>query len=507
MSKVSVEKTLKQIDEILVPYFNEAALPGLAVGVVHEGSLVCTRNYGFSNIEQRKPVTPDTVFRIGSISKTFTAMAVMQLFAQGKFELDDPVNDHLKCFKVLHRDPNAPPVTIRHLLTHTSGIGELRKLSDIFLPQGGLGANPDMPSLPLGDYYQGVLRSEVYPGEKWAYANHAFNTLGQLVEDVSGQPFAGYMLQHVFEPLGMNKTDYLLSERVRAELAQGYNIKKGRHVPVPYMRIEVPGAGSIFSSVNEMAKYVAALMNGGKNEHGSVLAPELLEMMMTSQYENDARVFNMGLAFILMKFANHRIAWHNGGWPGFISAMYTAPDDGLGVLVFTNSSSPLPDRIAIDLLHRLLGLPDPVSQVPAKNILEAPHLWPELCGFYAPKKGFLTNLRLWVGFGGEVQVIVKENHLALRGLVGVSHKGIPLYRADAGDDLIYKTVLEGNVITVAFQRSNKGGKILRLLVGSNTFYRTQPSQSLRYRLMAVGGVLGGLALFLLGRKMGKMRKT
>ncbi len=383
-----VQKTLENLDELLIRLKNEHTLPGLAVGVVQDGELVFAKGYGLANIEKETPATPDTIFRIGSISKTFTAVGIMQLWEQGRFQLDDPVNDYLKAYKLISPDPDAPPITFRHLLTHTSGIGEVRDLSDILRPTVGLSAKADQPRLPLREYYRNGLRAEVYPGEKWAYANHAFATLGQLIEDISGQAFPDYMIEHVFTPLGMTRTDYLLSDRVKSSLAQGYAFKKSRFVPVEYTRVVVEGAGSIFSSVTDMSRYAAALTNGGKNEFGSVLKPETLAMMMEPQMGTDLKVFGMGLAFILDQYGDHRIAWHNGGWPGFVSAMYVAPDDRLAVLVFTNSSSPAPDAIAIEVMHRLLGLPQPGEQIPMPGLLEAPHQWPELAGFLRPEERF-----------------------------------------------------------------------------------------------------------------------
>jgi len=501
MSEESIVSTLEKMDDILVEAMNEYTLPGLAVGIVRRGELVYVKGLGYADIEERTPVEAETVFRIGSISKTFTAIGVMQLYEQGRLQLDDPVNDYLKTYRVQHRDPNAPPVTIRHLLTHTSGIGEVRDVFDLVKPVGGLSAKPDDPVVPLGEYYGGVLRPEVYPGEKIAYANHAFATLGQLVEDVSGQPFGEYMVEHVFEPLGMHTTDYFLSDRVEADLADAYQFKKGSFEPVKFLRIEVPGAGSIFSTLNDMAKYVAALMNKGANQYGRVVKPETFDLMVTPQLHSDPRLgFDFGLYFVLTHYGDHRIIWHNGGWPGFVSAMYVAPDDQLGVLVFTNTASPAPDLIAIDVLHRLLDVPMPASKLPPKGILQSPHQWPRLCGFYGPKPGLLTNLRLWMGLGGELEAFVKDNHLAVRSLAGGLRKGLALYQVDAQDALYYEGRAGKGVTQVLF-KENEEGQVDRLLTSTEELFKRPLQESLRFRLTAIAGTLGGLILFALGRKI------
>ncbi|HEY9653630.1 MAG TPA: serine hydrolase domain-containing protein, partial [Coleofasciculaceae cyanobacterium] len=137
------------------------------------------------------------------------------------------------------------------------------------------------------DYYAKGLISEVHPGTKWAYGNHAFTTIGQLIEDISGEPFSEYMMRHVLEPLGMNHTDYHLSDRVREQLAQGYVFHRGKFKAVDYLEILVTGAGSMFSSVNDMAKYVSVLLNGGSNSSASLLKPETLQLMMQPHYQAD----------------------------------------------------------------------------------------------------------------------------------------------------------------------------------------------------------------------------
>jgi CubicO group peptidase (beta-lactamase class C family) len=506
MGTESIKKTLDELDSILIEAINEHKLPGLALGVIQDGELVCTKSFGFADLERKIPVTPETVFRIGSISKTFTAAGIMQLWEQGKLDLDDPVNSYLKDYKVLHKDPQAPPVTFRHMLTHTSGIGEMRSLMDIVKPVGGLSAKPEDPEVSLGEYYQGLLRPEVLPGEKWAYANHAFATLGQLVEDISGQPLGEYAIEHIFEPLGMHKSDFLLTDRVRQDLSNAYEFKKGRYKPVKFLRIEVAGAGSIFSTVNDMAKYVAALMNKGANQYGRYVKPETFEVMTTPQLDVDPRLnMNIGLYFVLTKFGDHRIIWHNGGWPGFVSSMWVAPDDKLGIVVFTNTTSMAPDLIAMKVLRQMLDVPDPTTQVPVKGLLESPHDWSKLCGFYGPKPGVLTNLRFWMGTGGEVEIFPKDNHLAMGTLMGGAKKATLLQRGDENDPLVYKGVRGKSVSTLVFVE-NEQGQVYKLLMGTEELYKRPYPQSLKFKAALILGSLAGWILFAMGRKLFKKKK-
>ena len=499
MSQSVIDRVLAHADEVIITAMNDSTFAGLGIGIVHQDQVIYAKGFGLAHMQQELPVTLETVFRIASISKTITAIGLMQLWEQEKFQLDAPVNEYLKAYQLNHPNPQAPPITFRQLLTHTSGLGTMRRLTDMVRPGFGLAVKPEMPIPPLSEYYVEGLKTELYPGRKWAYSNHGFATVGQLVEDISGEPFDEYMLRHVFEPLGMHHTDYLHSERVRDQLAEGYQFRRGTFRPVTYLEGIPLGAGTVFSSVSDMVKYLTALLNGGANEYGAVLKPETLRMMMQPQYQIDERLSAaMGLAFWLDNFDGHRIAWHSGDWLGFMSAMYVAPDDDLGIVVFTNTSTMniahRPDGIAREMLRRLIGIPDPASLLPRPDILETPKLWPELSGSYAPEKGFTTNLNLWMAFGGEVEVFVKNNRLAMRGLTGFFRKAIPLYRVDNSDPLVFQGLYDEQVIPIVFQR-NAAGWIDRLCLGFLGLYTLQKRpgmQSLRRRLRMFAA-LGGLA--------------
>ncbi len=507
MSQETINNLLEQVNEIVLATINQEVLAGLAVGIIQGEKLIYSKGFGLADIEHQKPITPDTVFRIGSISKTFTAIAIMQLWEEGKLQLDDPVNEYLKAYKVQHRDRNAPPVTFRHLLTHTSGIGELRTFTDLLLPVWGLGGKPDKSIPTLKEYYSQGITPEVYPETKWAYANHAFATLGQLVEDISGEPFSEYAIRHIFTPLGMKHTDYLLSDacgkphsvrlRVREELAQGYVFKQNKFQNINYLEILVTGAGSIFSSVNDMSKYMSALLGGGKNQFGSILKPETLQLMMEPQYQPDPHLSAMGLAFFLDNFDGHKIVSHDGGWPGFVSSMFVAPDDNLGVVVFTNTASLAPHNLTEILLQRLLEVPEAATQLPRPDIVPSPHLWPQLCGYYAPAKGWNTNFRIWLGCGGGVEIFVQDKRLQMRSLIGYLQTPVTLYPIDTANPLAFQALKDNSKLSVVFQR-NPTGEIDTLYFsnwyGFFSLYKRPQYQSLAFWLKVT---LGGLAAIIL----------
>ena len=264
----------------------------------------------------------------------------MQLWEQGLVDLDAPASDYLRAYRLIPAKATFRPATLRHLLTHTSGIGEQRGFADLLRPTLGSGVRTrSVPS--LAEYYRSGLRVEVEPGTRFAYTDHGFATLSQVVEDVSEEPFGEYLRAHVFEPLGMKSTDFE-RERVRPNLATGYVFRSGGPKVVVDREYVLRGAGFVFSTTRDMARYVAALVGGGANEHGAVLKPETLALMFEPHYQPDPRVPGIGLLFFRDEVGGHRMVEHQGILPGFSSQMLLAPEDGVGVLAFANVGSPAP---------------------------------------------------------------------------------------------------------------------------------------------------------------------
>jgi CubicO group peptidase (beta-lactamase class C family) len=315
---------------------------GLAVGVVGDGSLAWFHGHGVADIASGTPIDEDTVFRIGSITKTFTAIAVIQLWEQGLVDLDAPANDYLRAYRLIPAKTSFRPTTLRHLLTHTAGVRAVRTPSDLPRPTLGWGTRVGRPVPSLAEYYRGGLHVDVEPGTRWAYSNHGFATLGQIVEDVSGLPLDRYLRERVFGPLGMEHSDLVRSNRVRPRLATGYALRSGGLKEVTDREIVPAGGGSVYSTTSDMARYVTALLGGGANQHGSVLKPETLARMFEPQYQPDPRIPGMGLGFFRDEVGGHRTVGHDGVWNGFHSAMVLAPTMGS-----VSWRSPTPDRSAL----------------------------------------------------------------------------------------------------------------------------------------------------------------
>ncbi|HEX5147932.1 MAG TPA: serine hydrolase domain-containing protein [Candidatus Limnocylindrales bacterium] len=461
---------------------------GLAVGIVHHGRLDGFAGHGLASIATGTPVTDDTVFRIGSVTKLFTAIAVMQLWEEGRIDLDAPANDYLRAYRLVQAKTGSRPATIRHLLTHTAGIPEIVHLADLLHPGwGNFMARPAIPSVAVGEplpslaeYYRRGLRIVVEPGTTFAYSNHGFATLGQIVEDVTGQPLDRVFRERIFEPLGMASTDLLRSERVRSRLATGSELGSGGPEAVTDREWLGRAGGGVYSTTRDMARFVAAVLAGGAGEHGRVLRSDTLETMFTPQFQPDPRLTGMGLGFLRADLGGHRLVEHDGILPGFTSLLIVAPDDDIGIVGFTNGSSGARVWLANELgwlLRRMLGVPEDRQR---EDLPHHPARWPDLCGEYRlPPR--VSDLRGRLAVRG-VEVSVRGGRLIarLRTPVPGLSKAFRL-QPDAEDDPdVFRVDLISiglPVVRVAFAREPRGSVIAAHTDLSMLSFQRRPARS------------------------------
>lgn len=325
-------------------------VPGLSAAIVKNGRIVCASAAGMANIEENRPVTPDTLFLVASVSKTVTATAVMQLAEQGKFDLDDDIDEYLP-FAVSVPFSPAAPVTFRQLLTHTASIddnpayvncpGWCTYGSSIspFVTRGA-----DSPiSLadltkgyftPDGPYYDWSANFEsAEPGTKTDYSNMGIVILGFLVETISGLPFDQYSRENIFAPLGMEKTSWRLAGIDQSILAMPYD--KGASGFVPYGHYGEPDYpdGMLRTSATELANFLIAYMEGGAYGDRRILQPETVAEMLTSQTELEP---DQGLVWV-KRLMGHRTVWgHDGADNGAGAEMWFDPEQNEGVILMTN---------------------------------------------------------------------------------------------------------------------------------------------------------------------------
>jgi CubicO group peptidase (beta-lactamase class C family) len=410
---------------------------GLAVGVVRNGSPAFFYSHGLADIAANTPVTQDTVFRIGSVTKTFTAIAVLQLWEQGLVELDAPANDYLRAYRLIPAKAAHRPATLRQLLTHTAGLPQLVYPSRAYTPILGQTVKFGRRVPTLAEFYRGGLRLVAEPGTSHTYSNHGFATLGQIVEDVSGEPLDRYLREHVFEPLGMADTDLLRSARVTSRLATGYRLGSAGPRPVGDWDVITVAAGSIYSTTSDMARYVAALLGGGTGEHGAVLQPETLASMFAPHYQPDPRLPGVGLAFFRGEVGGHLVVEHDGLMPGFSSQLSVAPNDGVGVVAFTNGARSAMAWLGAEvtgMIGYLLGVADEGIRT---DVPHHPELWSDLCGWYA-FRGSFRDVQRW-GIAG-AEVVVRRGQLMLRALspIPAVNRGVLLHPDDERDPYVFR---------------------------------------------------------------------
>jgi CubicO group peptidase (beta-lactamase class C family) len=454
-----------RVDEMLARW----GAVGLAVGVVTDGRLVRFRGHGVADVETRAPITLDTFFRVASITKTFTAVAVAQLWQRGLLDLDAPAQRYLRSYRLVPARPRTTPPTMRQLLTHTSGIPELASVTGLLKPVFGEIVRGDRQVPSLATMYRSGLKVVAEPGSRWRYTDHGFATLGQIVADVTRRPLDEYLEAEVFAPLGMGDTTLRRTAAVDERLATGYTIGRRGPTPVRDYEFTTGGASVAFSTPRDMAAYLAALMGGGANEHGRVLEPDTMQAMFEPHYQPDPRVPGMGLGFFRATADGHVLVEHGGIAPGFNSQLFVAPDDHVGVMGFTNGARNammwLPGEIG-GLLDPLLGVGAPFGDGgPTTEVAQHPHVWPEICGWY-PLPGPLSDARARMMFGAGVSVFVRRGRLRLRCVspAPVLYRGFALIPDDPKDPYAFRVDLS------AFGLGDAGRVFFRVADGRTTMH-------------------------------------
>lgn len=305
------------VDDYVLEQMRLRHVPGLALTVVKDGKVIKERGYGLANVELDVPVTPETVFEIGSVSKQITAAAVMLLVEEGKLSLDDKISKHL---------PGTPDawsaVTVRHLLTHTSGIRNYTGLPGFALSE----------RLKREDFIRriGAHPLAFAPGEQHSYGNTNYNLLGHIIESVSGRTYWQFVRERIFNPLGMSATADRDPRFIIKHRAEGYEWEGGALVGRDYDLTDVFSAGAIISTVRDLVKWDAAL------EGEKLLKRSSLEQIWTPTRLADGRTHPYGLGWYVEDVRGVRRVRHNGQTAGFAASIARYREDRLTVIVLCN---------------------------------------------------------------------------------------------------------------------------------------------------------------------------
>ena len=346
-----------KIDEQLAKSF-PADAPGAAVLVVSQGEILLRKGYGAANLELGVPIKPEHVFRLGSITKQFTAVAILQLADAGKLKLDDEITTY-----VPEVETHGQKITLTHLLTHTSGIPS-------FTDQAAWRAAPrqDMTLSQELAFING-LPAKFAPGADWEYCNTGYRLLGAVIEKVSGQSYGAYVEEHIFKPAGMAHSLYDDARTIIPQRIPGYSAgPHGAELNAEFVSMTQPhAAGALLSNVDDLWLWEKALAAG------KLVRTDLLAQAYAPARLSDGRRTGYGFGWGTGEIAGHPAVSHGGGIQGFSTFVLRVADAGLFVAVLCNADNPkaAPGAVATRIAQQILGKPSPSTIVVSAETLRA----------------------------------------------------------------------------------------------------------------------------------------
>ena len=271
----------------------KANVPGVVLALVDDQEIVWQESFGHANIEDEKFASADTVYRVASVSKTFTALAIMKLYEDGIIDLDEPITDYLPDFSIKSRFPDSDPITIRSILSHRTGLAdpENRFLGEY------TGLEP-FERISLKEIVDALKDDYVaYPvGYRFNYSTTGFALLGRIIEVMTGHEYSDYMQANIFTPLGMNDSSFFSSSVEEGKMATGYYCYNNKALALPiYDHSNLPGA-ALYSTLNDMTKYLKFLLREGTVNGNQLIKRETLEMMYVDTYSRPRDPMTIGLS-------------------------------------------------------------------------------------------------------------------------------------------------------------------------------------------------------------------
>ena len=374
-------------------------IAGAVVLVVKDGKVLYSHGYGYSDVEKKSPVLPDsTLFRPGSISKLLNWTAVMQLVEQGKLDLDRDVNDYLD-FKIPATYPQ--PITLRNIMTHTAGYEET--VQELFVKDA-----KDLT--PLDVYLKAHMPARIFPpGTTPAYSNYATTLAGYIVQRVAGQPFDDYIDEHILKPLGMTQstTRQPLPESFMARMSKGYDVASEPAKPFEF--VEAAPAGSSSVTAADMAKFMIAHLQNGTYQGAQILKPETAKLMHSRQFENIPGMNGMALGFYEETRNGHRIIGHGGDTQYFHSDLHLVPDLNLGFFISYNSAGKGEIDARGAVWHKFLDRYFPYQPPAGAQVPNAAQDAQSISGHYIVSRRSQTTILKVLTVAGETKVFTNDD--------------------------------------------------------------------------------------------------
>lgn len=336
------EAVVARVDAVVEKALENPAAVGLSVAVALDDEIVLAKGYGLAEVEHGVPVHAGTTFRIGSVTKQFTAAAIVRLAERDKLAIDEDMRAYLPDYPEL---PDGHVVTLRHLLTHTSGIPSYTDLGQAFWSRARVDLDHEAMLAIFAE-----LPLDFAPGERWAYNNSGYYLLGMVLEEVTGQGYAEYMQATFFEPLGLDSMRYGSFEDIIPDRAQGYRFEDGELANDAFMSMTAPGAaGALLANAEDLVKWQLALVSG------KVVSPESYAEMTTPFLLGDMSETEYGFGLSLAPIAGRPAVRHGGGIFGFNSELAYLPEERVSVAVISNCEGFASGMLAADIVRAVLA--------------------------------------------------------------------------------------------------------------------------------------------------------
>ncbi len=333
---------VQRVEDLVKDELQRGILTGVSVALVDDQTTVLAYGFGLADQAGKVPATSKTVYRAGSISKLFTAVSAMQLVEQGKLDLDRPVADYCPDFRLVDTLAGAEPVTLRQLMCHRSGLVRESPVGGYF--------DPSEPSIAQSVASLADCVRVHRPNEVTRYSNIGVTVVGHVVAKVAGMSFEDYQRTSVLDPLGMKSSSFRRDDRVRPHLAASYMLVADgqggfKRTESPVFELGTLPAGNLYTSVEDLAKFLSCLFAGGAVEGRQILKRETIDQMCAAQLTDNSTGF--GLGFNVGEFRDHRLISHTGAVYGFSSSFAGIPELKLGVIVLAN------EDLAMGPVHRI----------------------------------------------------------------------------------------------------------------------------------------------------------
>lgn len=409
----SKSKTIdaRELEAFLDPIFSEQMkamhIPAAVFVFVKDGQIFFEKGYGLADIDAKKPVVPNkTLFQIGSITKLFTATAVMQLVEQNKLDVQADVNQYLTKFQI--KDRFAAPVTLHHLLTHTGGFDER------FI--GTMSKNP-MAQKTIGDYLAERMPPRVMPsGEAVNYSNHGMTLAGHLVEQASGLSYEQYVTENILQPLEMHHTKVSLNSPNKSpaqDLAVAYDYRHENFYPIPASYYgHIAPAGSIIATSTDMAHFMIAHLQRGRFGDKSILSERTIDEMHRQQFTHHPKFSGWTYGFPEESRNGRRLLTHGGGARGYVALLVLLPEENAGFFIACNTAnSGLQDVVFDKLIERYYPNENPSLTIPPGVSVEEgnPEHLSKLTGSYRYVRYSRRSLEKILAVMQQVEVTLQEN--------------------------------------------------------------------------------------------------